>query len=135
MDCEGIDRHIDSINGAKLNEPQNYDIGRRYSLDLKSDSSGLRLLNICKEASLRIVNGRLGLDKEQWNFTYQSVLGKSVIDYILLQPEMFDDVMHFAILQTDIYSANGISRSFFPRISAFSKRTKMHLNRMCSNWD
>ena len=96
MDCEGIDRYIDSINGAELNEPQNYDIGRRYSLDLKSDSSGLRLLNICKEASLRIINGRLDLDKEQGNFTYQSVLGKSVIDYVLLQPEMFDDVMHFA---------------------------------------
>ena len=97
VDCEGIDRYIDSINGAELNESQNYDIGRRYSLDLKSDSSGLRLLNICKEASLRIVNGRLGLDKEQGNFTYQSVLGKSVIDYVLLQPEMFDNVMHFAL--------------------------------------
>ena len=97
VDCEGIDRYIDSINGAELNESQNYDIGRRYSLDLKSDSSGLRLLNICKEASLRIVNGRLGLDKQQGNFTYQSVLGKSVIDYVLLQPEMFDNVMHFAV--------------------------------------
>ena len=29
-----------------------------------------------------------------------------------------------------IYSANGISRSFFPHISAFSRRTKMHLNGM-----
>ena len=97
MDCEGIDRYIDSINGAELNEPQNYEIGRRYSLDLKSDSSGLRLLNICKEASLRIVNGRLGLDAGQGNFTYQSVLGKSVIDYVLLQPEMFENVIHFAV--------------------------------------
>ena len=42
VDCEGIDRYIDSINGAELNESQNYDICRRYSLDLKSDSSGLR---------------------------------------------------------------------------------------------
>ena len=29
-----------------------------------------------------------------------------------------------------IYSANGISHSFFPRISAFSRCTKMHLNGM-----
>ena len=43
MDCEGKDRYIDSINGAELNEPESYEIGRRYSLDLKSDSSGLRL--------------------------------------------------------------------------------------------
>ena len=64
---------------------------------MKSDSSGLRLLNICKEASLRIVNGRVGLDKNQGNFTYQSTLGKSVIDYVLLQPEMFENIMHFAV--------------------------------------
>ena len=50
VDCGGIDRYIDSINGAELNEPQNYEIGRKYSLNLKSDSAGLRLLNICKEA-------------------------------------------------------------------------------------
>ena len=46
---------------------------------------------------MRIVNGHLGLDEEQGNFTYQSVLGKSVIDNVLLQPEMFDNVMHFAV--------------------------------------
>ena len=92
-----VEVHIDSINGAELHESQNHDIGRRYSLDMKSNKSGLRLINICKEASLRIVNGHLWLDKEQGNSTYQSVLGKSVIDYVLLGLEMFDNVMHFAV--------------------------------------
>ena len=95
--CDDIDRYIDSVNGAELNTSSGYDLGRQYSLDVKSDSSGLRLLNICKEASLRIVNGRVGLDKNQGNFTYQSTLGKSVIDYVLLQPEMFENTMHFAV--------------------------------------
>ena len=37
----------------------------------------------------------------------------------------------FDLYSKRIYSANGISRSFFfPRISAFSRRTKMHLNGM-----
>ena len=46
---------------------------------------------------MRIVKGRLGLDVGQWNFTYQSVLCKSIIDYALLQPEIFENVMHFAV--------------------------------------
>ena len=46
---------------------------------------------------MRIVNGRLGLNAGQRNFPYQSVLGKSVIDYVLLQTEMFENVMHFAV--------------------------------------
>ena len=70
MDCEGIDKCIYSIKCAELNASQNYDIGRRYSLDQKSDPLGLR--QRCTEASLRIVNGRLRLDKEQRNFTYQN---------------------------------------------------------------
>ena len=97
MDCEGIHRYIDSLIGAEFNESQTNSIGRTFSLDKKTDSSGLKLLYICKEACLRIVNGRLGCDKEQGNFNYQSVLGKSVIDYVLFPPEMFDDVTHFAV--------------------------------------
>ena len=46
---------------------------------------------------MRIVNGHLGLDKGQGNFTYQSVLGKSIIDYVLIPPEMFIDVTQFVV--------------------------------------
>ncbi|MEW8546880.1 MAG: reverse transcriptase family protein, partial [Candidatus Thiodiazotropha sp.] len=97
INCEKIDKYIDSLNGANLIESQNIAVGRRFSLDKKTDSSGLKLLGICKEAGLRIVNGRLGSDKGLGHFTYQSVLGKSVIDYVLFQPEMFDDVTYFAV--------------------------------------
>lgn len=97
IDCEGIDKYIDSLNGANLFESQPISVGRRFSLDKKTDSSGLRLLNICKESGLRIVNGRLGFDKGQGYFTYQSILGKSVIDYVLFPPEVFDDVTYFAV--------------------------------------
>ena len=47
MDCEGMDRYIDSLTGAEFDESQTNNIGRRFSLDKKTDSSGLRLLNIC----------------------------------------------------------------------------------------
>ena len=76
LSCVGIDKYIDSLSGDELSETPVYDIGRRFSLDKKSDSSDVGLLGICKEAGLQIVNGRLGLDKGQGNFTYQSVLGK-----------------------------------------------------------
>ena len=95
VNCEGIDKYIDSLSGANFSETDV--VGRRFSLDKKSDSSGVRLLSICKEAGLRIVNGRLGADKGQGNFTYQSVLGNSVIDYVLLQPECFENVTQFIV--------------------------------------
>ena len=46
---------------------------------------------------MRIVNGRLGSDKGQGNFTYQRIWGKIVIDYVLFSLEIFEDVTHFAV--------------------------------------
>ena len=95
MSCEGIDKYIESLSGSNFAEADL--VGRRFSLDRKSDSSGLRLLGICKEAGLRIANGRVGADKGQGEFTYQSTLGNSVIDYVLLQPEFFKYVTQFIV--------------------------------------
>ena len=39
-------------------------------------------------------------------------------------------IVRLPLYSKRIYSANGISRSFFPHISAFSRHTKMHLNGM-----
>ena len=46
--------------------------------------------------------------------------------------EMFQEKMFFLyrLYSKRIYSGNGISHSFFPRITAFSRPTKMHLNGM-----
>ena len=95
VSCEGIDKYIESLSSSNFSDDEL--VGRRFSLDRKSDSSGARLLGICKEAGLRIVNGRLGVDKGIGEFTYQSVLGRSVIDYVLLQPDFFKYVSQFIV--------------------------------------
>ena len=38
LSCVGIDKYIDSLSGDELSETPVYDIGRRFSLDKKSDS-------------------------------------------------------------------------------------------------
>jgi len=52
----------------------------RASNDKSHNSHGLKLLDLCKTYSLRIVNGRIGNSN---NFTFFSRNGSSVIDYLL----------------------------------------------------
>ena len=92
------------IDIADLNEQDSVSVGKRFSMDKKVDSSGLRLLEICKEANLRIVNGRAGDDKGIGNYTFQSVLGRSVIDYILLPPRLFDRISNFFVHDITVLS-------------------------------
>ncbi|MEW8545045.1 MAG: hypothetical protein AB2693_16090, partial [Candidatus Thiodiazotropha sp.] len=72
-------------------------IGRRFSLDMKTDSSGLRLIQLCKDSGLCIVNGRAGYDKGIGHFTFQGVQGRSVIDYALFPSDLFGSISDFVV--------------------------------------
>ena len=126
VSCEGIDKYIESLSGSNFAEADL--VGRRFSLDRKSDSSGLRLLGICKEAGLRIANGRVGADKGQGEFTYQSTLGNSVIDYVLLQPEFFKYVTQFIVHDLFTFSDHAPLQRYevlFPRPKVIVIFTKL----------
>ena len=58
--CDNIEKYIHCLEGSGLNLDSDISVGRRYSLDKKLDSPGVKLLQICKDAGLRIMNGRLG---------------------------------------------------------------------------
>ena len=139
MNCECIDKYIESRSGG--NFPETGVVGRRFSLDKKSDSSGVRLLSICKEAGLWTVNGRLGVDKGQGIFTYQSVLGKSVIDNVLFQPECFENVTQFIVHDIFTFSDHAplqlslkMKRNVFLRVRSakFTKLFGKRLSRIAS---
>ena len=51
--CANIEKYIHCLEGAELFDDCDISVGRRYSLDTKINSSGVRLLQICNDACLR----------------------------------------------------------------------------------
>ena len=52
----------------------------RKSMDNKRNNNGFKLLDICKNNNLSILNGRFGADKNVGNYTFRRT---SVIDYVI----------------------------------------------------
>ncbi|CAG2251519.1 unnamed protein product [Mytilus edulis] len=70
----------------------------RYSKDNgKIDHYGKRLLNLCKSTQLFFVNGRFGADKG----VGQTTCNNSLIDYVIITPELFRAIVDFDILSYD----------------------------------
>ncbi|VDI04680.1 Hypothetical predicted protein [Mytilus galloprovincialis] len=70
----------------------------RYSKDNgKIDHYGKRLLNLCKSTQLFFVNGRFGADKG----VGQTTCNNSLIDYVIITPDLFRAIVDFDILSYD----------------------------------
>ena len=77
----------------------NINIAPRASKDHVIDAYGRRMIGFCQSASLIIANGRLHTDHAVGEYTYHSVNGSSVVDYLLLNVTDIDYISHFCILQ------------------------------------
>jgi exonuclease III len=86
---ELFDEHVTSL---KPIEPQ------RYSQDKVCDNYGKRLLNLCKELGLYILNGRVGSDKSIGHTTCKGV---SVVDYVITTADVFHYASSFHIIPFD----------------------------------
>jgi len=53
---------------------------------------------------LRILNGRVGDDKNIGKYTYVASTGSSVVDYVISTPNMFNFVSHFVVHEPNILS-------------------------------
>lgn len=73
----------------------------RYSKDTIANSFGKSLLSLCCNLEMHVLNGRKHSDMGG-EFTYVSHLGKSVIDYITVSTELFEDVKDFQVMNIDI---------------------------------
>ena len=69
----------------------------RQNMDQFTNSFGKKLLNICQNYTLRILNGRT-LGDLQGNFTCKKYNGKSTVDYILSTPKLIKNVRYFKVL-------------------------------------
>ena len=71
--------------------------------DPSSNSFGLKLIQLCIESGLRILNGR-HKDNFPNDFTYCGPNGYSVIDYIITLPEVFDFIRKFIVCSFNMYA-------------------------------
>ena len=53
------------------------------SQDKKINEYGRKLVNLCISSNLRIINGRLGMDRDIGKYNCIKKNGSSVVDYIL----------------------------------------------------
>ena len=77
----------------------------RKSLDSKSNTSGHRLIELCKNNNLLILNGRVGEDQNIGNFT---TTRNFVVDYIIMSADSLRYLQDFKVhkfdpLLSDIY--------------------------------
>ncbi|CAG2222549.1 unnamed protein product [Mytilus edulis] len=86
----------DVINSVNL-ETLGIDVSRN-SLDLSVNNYGNRLLQLCQNIELLIVNGRLGKDKGIGALTCKNT---TIVDYCILSPELFPYISEFEVLPFD----------------------------------
>ena len=70
---------------------------QRYHMDTKTNTYGKLLLELCKNTGLIIANGRIYQDKHRGSFTYYNRNCKSVIDYMLFDPNCYYMITDFAV--------------------------------------
>ena len=68
------------------------------------NNNGLLLLDFCKQTGLRIMNGRVGQDREIGRYTFVGHRGSSLVDYVLGSQEMFNFVKSFEVQEPNILS-------------------------------
>ena len=61
-------------------------------------------MDLCKQNGLRICNGRIGEDKTYGKFTYAGSTGKSVVDYVISNPALFDVIRNLRVCDPNILS-------------------------------
>ena len=78
----------------------------RTTQDKKKNNSGFRLVDICKNHNLTILNGRYGQDKNLGSMTFRNV---STIDYTMVSTESFKILQNFQIIDLDRIFSDGHS--------------------------
>ena len=71
---------------------------KRYSHDKSiTNSHGKMLIELWKSTGMLIVNGRIGNDKGIGASTRVDTTGSSVVDYVIVTPRLFKEIIGFTI--------------------------------------
>ena len=77
---------------------ENTNIRKRKTLDnTEVSGNNKQLLDFCKATGLKILNGRVGDDREIGNFTCHTPAGSSTVDYCLTRERNFDLIENFYV--------------------------------------
>ena len=68
----------------------------RNSIDIKTNNYGHRLITLCKTINVHNVIDRIGVDRDRGATTCKNA---SIVDYILVSPQSFHDIMEFEVLE------------------------------------
>ena len=80
------------------------------------NNNGTLLLDFCKQTGLRLLNGRVGMDKSIGKVTFVGNRGSSVVDYMVCSPELFQFIEKFKVGDPNIISDHceiGLSFTFY----------------------
>ncbi len=95
----GHDSGLDDLVYSIVGSAPHIEIGFKCSHDLSVNNYRRSLLELCKSTgSIRIMNGRLHSDKHMGEFTYESDMGKSVIDLLISKSFQSSEISKFKIL-------------------------------------
>lgn len=78
----------------------------RVSLDKKKNNNGHRIIELCKNNNMFLLNGRYGKDKNLGKYTFRE---QSVIDYSISSEKGFSVLTNFEILDLDRLCSDGHS--------------------------
>ena len=77
---------------------------QRTSEDCGFNKYGTNLLDFCKLTGFRILNGRVGQDRNIGKYTYVGSTGKSLVDYVIASQALFPAVCTFRVDDPNILS-------------------------------
>lgn len=95
-----LDRFVD----MPLNDIPADNLPKRSSFDNKSNGFGNKLLTVCKENSIFIVNGRKEVGKFTCYNLIRNRLAASVVDYVIVNYDMFQLIDHFEVHDLNEFS-------------------------------
>ena len=94
----------------------------RSSSDRKTNSHGIKLIELCRNNNLFILNGRIGKDQTLRSFTFRD---RSIIDYVCATADCFQYISEFEIIETDPLYSDGHSALYWsltvPDLTNFRK--------------
>ena len=77
---------------------------QRHTQDIVTNDHGNDLLNFCKQAGVRIMNGRVCEDERKGAFTCVKNAGCSLVDYVLCKPELMRCFTRFVVQEPNVMS-------------------------------
>ena len=87
---------FDSFDSKDKAELLGIDLAR-HSQDKVTNGNGFQLLQCCKMADLKIINGRFGQDAGIGAFTCSNANGSSVVDYAVASTSLLPNVSNFRV--------------------------------------